>query len=912
MPLGPPAAATKFQPPTPVSSWVDRSRLIDELVLESNKTLVLLHGPAGYGKSTLAAQWMAALAHQDVRVAWYSLDSDDNNTIWFVSHLLESLIRAGAAIDAQLLQLLEERPADAEKYVIPSIINTLAEQEQPVVVVLDDWHLITEHRTRSALARLLEEGPENLRFVVTSRTRNGIPLGRLGVREQLVEIDATSLRFDHQESRQWLVDIHRLDLSEDDIGELLVSTDGWAAALQLTGLSLKGQPDVSQVIRNISGRHQAIGDYLTENVLDTLEPEVFDFLLSTSVCERLCAGLASRLSGVRRGQAMLEDIQSRDLFLQPLDAEGAWFRYHHLFQEYLRKRLEREVPERVQGLHQKAAEWYAANNYTSEAVDHALLANDTDFAIQVVEEAARVLVEHSQMSSLLVLVRKIPEARTNARPRLQMAIAWATCLLHYPKKSLIALEHVERCLDSNSDLDDQERVELRIEALVVRRCLEMYADRITPQESLRAEVMNAPIPLRPWIVAVAANIVTYGELHAGRYTEAQVTQDSARSIHVQTTGPFSGVYGKCFAGLAALAQLEMQDAEAYWHDALELGQRSAGPNSHAARLASGLLGQLYCLRGEYAAAEVMLEEAAELGAHGGVVDFMSTTYSSLSRVRARRGDRVGAIAILETGEQIATDLSLPRMRARLVSERANLGFPWEAYEVDKSSDEHVIRETQASLDSAELSSLLRAGSPDAIKLAQKLLDQAIEQSNTFAALSARIDLAEAYYSAGQEASAKHEMRTALEQCYRANIPGMLHQRHQNCRAILSAIAAELESGQWGSSSLGDIAGFVKLVLRTELQYSKAGSTEQHQARVDADGHPSTSSSTVSVPKVSDREREILLLLERGLSNREIAESLYIGINTVKWHLKNIFAAFNVVSRQECVETAQRLRVLNSK
>jgi serine/threonine-protein kinase PknK len=430
MAVVPPGASSKFRSPKPVGKWVPRTRLTGFLNAESGWRLALIHAPAGFGKSTLAAQWMELLASQGRTTVWLSLDRDDNNTVWFLSHLLEAIGRAKTGFDDELQQLLEERPDDAERYVIPALINAIDEDGQDIVVVLDDWHLVTEKRTLDVVERLLDAGGAHLSFIITSRTRSGLPLGRLMVRGQLIEVDAVSLRFDRTESQSFLVDINRLDLDGEDVASLHRTTEGWIAALQLVSLSLRDHREASVLIERLSGGHQSIGEYLAENVFNTLEPDVLNFLLTSSVPERLCAGLASALSGVEQGQAMLEQVQAQDLFLQPLDEDGTWYRYHHLFEDYLRRRLERDYPGRIRELHLTAARWYSENGFPSDAVDHALAAGDIDFAVEIVESRAMWLVEHSSLATLLALVGKIPADRVAGQARLQMAIAWANTLLH--------------------------------------------------------------------------------------------------------------------------------------------------------------------------------------------------------------------------------------------------------------------------------------------------------------------------------------------------------------------------------------------------------------------------------------------------------------------------------------------------
>ena len=239
MPTGPPSASSKFRAPEPVGQWVHRTRLTGMLHADRKRRLALIHAPAGFGKSTLAAQWMESLASQGLVTVWLSLDRDDNNTIWFLSHLLQAIRKVRPGLDEELQQLLEERPDDAERYVVPALINAIDEGGQDIVITLDDWHLVTEPRTTAVVERLLDAGGSHLSFIITSRTRSGLPLGRLMVRDQLLEVDAVALRFDENESEDFLIGINRLDLDARDLASLHRTTEGWVAALQLVSLSLR-------------------------------------------------------------------------------------------------------------------------------------------------------------------------------------------------------------------------------------------------------------------------------------------------------------------------------------------------------------------------------------------------------------------------------------------------------------------------------------------------------------------------------------------------------------------------------------------------------------------------------------------------------------------------------------------------
>ena len=390
----------------------------------------MIHAPAGYGKTTLAAQWGEELARDGVTVAWLTVDDNDNNVVWFLANLVEAIRRADPDVAGHLGDVLEERGEDAEQYVLTSLINEIAERDEPIAVIVDDWHRVTAAAVIGSMDFLLEHCCDNLQVVVTSRTRSGLPLSRMLVRDELIEIDIGALCFDETEARSFLVDVAGLDLADDDVIDLRNSTEGWVAALQLASLSLRGADTPAELISNISGRHHAIADFLAENVLSALEPEILRFLLTTSITERICGSLASALSGEARGQAMLEEVETRDLFLRRLDENGDWFRYQDLFAEFLRRRLDRDHPELTTPLHSTASEWFANHKMLVEAVDHALAAGDTRRAVELVETDGPGLLEHSQMSTLLGLVEKLPSAAVMSSLKLQMMLSWANVLLN--------------------------------------------------------------------------------------------------------------------------------------------------------------------------------------------------------------------------------------------------------------------------------------------------------------------------------------------------------------------------------------------------------------------------------------------------------------------------------------------------
>ena len=452
---------------------------------------------------------------------------------------------------------------------------------------------------------------------------------------------AAALRFDLSESRAFLVDLGGLALDETDVANLEQTTDGWVAALQLASLSLRDCDDPANFIGRMSGRHHAIGEYLAENVLDSLEPEMRDFLMATSLTERISGDLASALAGVGHGQALLEEAEDRDLFLRRLDEEREWFRYHHLFAEFLQRRLERDQPERIAQLHATASRWFAEHNLLREAVDHAMAAGDDKRAIELAELHGIDLLQHAQMTTLLALVSKLPPRIAALSPRLQLTVAWATwlCSGMWPR--------VPRWMLSNpppksARYPPSELRDMRIEADVFRAVLECSADRTVGVDELVAECLSRPETLPPFLVAVAANVASFLEIYRFDFDAVRRWQDWAYPYQQRSSGPFSLIYGHCFAGIAANEELDVAEAERRFREALRMARRSGDTHSHAARVAGALLGELLYERGEVDEADRLLDESYQLGSQGGVVEFIIARYVIGARIKALRGDRDAA------------------------------------------------------------------------------------------------------------------------------------------------------------------------------------------------------------------------------------------------------------------------------
>ncbi|MCK8669644.1 protein kinase [Rhodococcus sp. HM1] len=667
----PPAPATRFRPPVPTRRLVARRRLLALLGGERRRRLIAVHAPPGFGKTMLALQWRYVLDNSGVPVAWLNVDRDDNNVVWFLTHLVEAFRQVRPELVGDLTQTLAEHGDEAERYVLTSLIDRIHAAGERVVIILDDWHRVTDRATVAAMGFLLDNCCRHLQVMVVGRTRAGLPMSRMRVREDLIEIDFHELRFSVQEAREFLVDQCCLALDDERVAALTAATDGWPAALQLASMSLCGLDDPDDFIAHLSGRHRDIGEFLTENVLASLEPELVDFLLTAAVTERTCGSLASALSGHERGQAMLEEIEERDLFLHRVDQEGRWFQFQPLFAEFLRQRLERDHPEQLLQLHRSASQWCEKHDMLIEAVDHALATGDDERAVDLVERNGRRLLENGRGSVLLGLVEKLPMAEVTRRPRLQLAIAWANVVTHRPQPGLRALGLVESGMASGA-VTGEEAADMVVEVEVIRGLIDVRADRSGRSADIVEHCLARAETLPSVVVSTGLNTATFDAVYRGEFDEARRLQELARPYHELNAGPYNLMHGHTLLGLAAFEQLDVDTAAEHFRDALALSRRVGGRHSSAALLAGSVRGEFLYERGELDEAARLLDDGYALGAEGGVVDFKIARFVVGARIAAVRGNRDIAAERLRDGADAAASMHLDRLAAAVENERIRL------------------------------------------------------------------------------------------------------------------------------------------------------------------------------------------------------------------------------------------------
>jgi len=591
--------ATKLFRPNPRHPTVERTRLHHLLRLGRTLPLTMIVAPAGWGKSTLVAGW---LAHDQVTAGWVSLDSGDDDPKRFWRYLLLAADQAGSAAGAAALRRLDAAGSDVLRDVLPTFVNELTSAEAPLVLVLDDYHLVTSAQVHASVATLLDRSPPQLHLTLITRADPPLPLSRLRVRGDLAEVRAEDLRFSPAEALEFFSDRLGTQLSEQDVLRLLARTEGWAAGLQLAALQLRDRADPSAFIERFTGADWHIVNYLGEEVLTSQTPLVRDFLLVTSVLNRMCAPLCDALTGRADAAELISEIHRANLFLIPLDDERRWFRYHHLFGGLLRHELARTAPERPAVLHRRAAQWYADHGDAAEAIGHAFASGDDSLSRRLVAAHWRQPFNAGQLETVRMWLDALPAELVAADASLSAARAWVAL-------DTGRLEEVAAALDAAETSGQPDT------HLMVLRALHLYktGDVGGAAGRLREIALSADDPFVATVHRLVQGIASMWLGDADRAGE--LLAEAARRAEGDGNG-LAYIYAEgCLALLAvnrgdlALAGSLMLDAES------AVGQTLS--DSHFVVMFPALAGaRLSLKRADWAGARRAAAAAVELGRRG--------------------------------------------------------------------------------------------------------------------------------------------------------------------------------------------------------------------------------------------------------------------------------------------------------
>jgi LuxR family maltose regulon positive regulatory protein len=445
-----PFLATKVVP-LRCPGLIDRPRLLAMASQLPATRLAVIKAPTGFGKTSLAVGWLESLRGRGNSVAWLSIDADDDEPPRFLSYVTQAIRRAAPGMTDDAIGLIKEAFLISPLALVSALINDLADLDDELYLFLEDYHCVTDAAIHDAVAFLLRHAPSHVHVVLTTRTEPPFPLASLRANNQLLEIDASALRFDLQETREFLERGQPGSLELADVTLVHSRTEGWPAALRIVATSASGH-DFAEYVRNLSGMRRPIDAYL-EEMLNGLPSDLVLFMLRTAILDRLSAPLCETVTGAALSRALLASIEKRQLLLTALDQDGHWYRYHPLLAEHLKQRLASELGSEVAELHRRAAGWYASQELWTEAVQHAVAAGDTDQALGWIKNCAMGLVKRGDLFTLLAWQRLFPPNVMKGQPAVKLAIAWGLALAVRADDALRTLDEIERDIDTAGSVD---------------------------------------------------------------------------------------------------------------------------------------------------------------------------------------------------------------------------------------------------------------------------------------------------------------------------------------------------------------------------------------------------------------------------------------------------------------------------
>jgi LuxR family maltose regulon positive regulatory protein len=936
-----PLLQTKLHVPSTRQELVPRLRLVerlDEGLRQGQglgRKMTLVSAPAGFGKTTLVAEWAGAIGRP---VGWLSLDRGDNNPTRFWRYVIAALQIVQPAIGGVAMTALQSQESLRFEQLVTSLINDVAEHSVPLALVLDDYHMIEDDTIHRSLGFLLDHLPPQLHVVIITRADPPLSLPRRRGRAEVTEIRAVDLSFTREEAAAFLNTCMNLALSPDDVSALEERTEGWIVGLQMAALSLQGRPDKGDFVAAFAGDSRYVGDYLVEEVLHRQPEYVQDFLLRTSILGRLCSSLCDAVLCRKAGgqeregelssvsphpkssassQEILEHLDRARLFLVPLDDCRKWYRYHHLFADLLRSRLQRSGGAgEIAALHLRASAWYESEGSVSEAVSHALDSGDEQYAADLVARHWQDMFHRGDQGPLREWIEALPEGVVRANPAL--GIAYALAIRCSPTAPQDGTEYwmewtrsIEKALaeqqanagGAGSAADN----DVLAGYLAMLRAWDFGHDPADDLEHALQRFAGADPRLRSFL------LLELGFACRARRDEEGAARAFARAGRLaETCGVIRTVATvACIRAGVARREGRLREAAAILKKAL----RSASGPGGKGHVPSGIgaleidLAAISLEWDDLAEAERRLAAGLPLVALTGNGEWERRGYITLSRLRQAQGDAAGAVEAIERMER-AVSSAAPYVAAQRVRYWLAQGTPhflrqasqWaQTIDLDEREDERDAwpYDDGHDVEQFALARVLiaqrhaRRSDPD-MQPVLAFLRRKLDGAEAIGWVERAIEVWTLRALALRAQGDVDRAVAALERALALAEPGgyvrvFVEEGAPLARLLYAAAERGVEQGYVGRL----LAAFPDAIL--------SPAEHAHTARLKAE----------MVEPLSEREIEVLSLIAEGLSNRQVAQRLFISPNTVRVHTSNIYGKLGVTNRTQAVTRARGLGILPS-
>lgn len=860
---------TKLHIPAPCPNLVPRPQLLLRLSdgLKLGHKLTLVSAPAGFGKTNLLSEWAASL---DVpkSVAWLSLDMEDNNQARFWAYVIAALQNVLEEVGETTAAFLRSLDTPSTEATLTPLLNEIAAQSKCVVLVLDDYHLISNDEIHQGITFLVDHLPTQLHVVIATRADPSLPIVRLRARGQLTEIRGDDLRFTHEEVKCFLNNQMGLELSEADLKSLDQRIEGWIAGLQLAAISMRNRLDKHEFVVSFVGSHYYILEYLLEEVLSHLPKEVLQFLTQTSILTQLSADLCDRVTDRSDSRVMLAQLYRENLFITALDYEHTWYRYHQLFADLLKNHLNQKVDvDAIADLHQRASHWYQEKGYLQVAIRHAQEAGDMERIADLAEQAAQFSQMDSWMTNLLGWLEMLPEDLLRSRLRLRI---YQACAFFFDGQSAKCLSILEEAKESLRDLvTSPENNTFQEELSRLIKIVYAFENVLTLSMQGKLKQSHQVLMQMMPVVEKAGNI----------FLSAHALEGIALCQYHQ---------GK----LGEAASTSMQLIELAGDNLREFPPGQPLPIATTGYL---LLAGIYLDQNKLEEMAQLVERAFRLCRKSGGAKILVETHVMQSRLQQAQGDIDSAYRSIANAER-AYLLKESVTRFRLESQKARLNVETGAYEDVIQWVKSLKAATEGIYSPAVVPSLL-------YEAAQLILARLyLEKHEPQKALQILDSIQNA---ASEEGRYRHVLESLA---IRALALQELNHNQEALKTLERAIR------------LAEVDGFVRVFFdkgdpmqRLLYRAVDSGVMSAFTRKLLAEYPQATKAiqkpSTLLIEPLSNREIEVLEHLTRGLSNRQIAQKMDISLNTVKTHTGNIYGKLGVNNRTQAGIKAKALGLI---
>jgi len=897
-----PLLATKLYVPRARPELVPRPRLLEQLTQGLAGQLIVLSGPAGFGKTTLLCQWLTEL---DCPVAWLTLDAEDNDPARFLRYLVAALQRLVPSVGETTRDLLQSPQLPPVEAALTVAINELCTLASDAILVLDDYHTIDATSVHAAMTFLVDHLPPPMHLVMATRVDPPLSLARWRSRGQMAEIRADDLRFTADETTAFLNHVMGLNLSAEDVATLGERTEGWIVGLQMAALSMRGRQDVSHFVRSFTGSHRYVLDYLVEEILSRQPEDIQTFLLRTSILKRLSSPLCDAVLGQTGSQALLEQLEKANLFLVPLDDERCWYRYHHLFADLLRAQLQRSLDAQgIAQLHVRAADWHGQNGSIREAIDHASLASDDERVERFIVQNYMELVSRGEQSWIRLWTGKLSKELVYSRPWLCIFEAYSHSWFGELDEADRLLEEAEKRIRSEAAAPDAHSmqgllayVKSRVTAMRgdIRRAIEFC---LAAREHVPAS--NLALQLDTFIT------LGYEYFLDGDYANASPILNETIRSGIAAGAVINTVAASCImARLVAVQGLLHASYDTYRMAAQSIPETSEEHRGARALVRVGLA-DVFCEWNDLDAALVHLQQGLALLPWWGKADDFALAYVTLARIHLALANKSDALEAVEKAIQLIQTRGL-FSEARHAVEIAQVKLWLAQGDFQAASRWAASQEERFSSDGRfgfedELTHITRARvwiAQNKPKEAIGLLSHLEESARSAGRMGRVIEISLLRALALQEVGDAKRAVLALTKCLTWAEPGgyvrvFLDEGPPMDRLLRSG----LKRGAWDEPRLTAYA--TRLLAAFE---------QEERPMPEREGSIPMSDHLPLIESLSERELEVLRLVADGLSNREIAERLIVALGTVKAHLHNVYGKLDVQGRTQAIARARELELL---